>query len=52
MHDDFFIVCGAIHNFAGPDLAAECNSIGHCRTGDAVITGGYRLPAKCTCVIY
>jgi O-acetyl-ADP-ribose deacetylase len=39
-------VCGAIHRVAGPELAAECRSIGHCRTGEARITGGYRLPAR------
>jgi O-acetyl-ADP-ribose deacetylase (regulator of RNase III) len=39
-------VCGAIHNKAGPELAKECKQIGHCRTGEAVITAGYNLPAK------
>jgi O-acetyl-ADP-ribose deacetylase (regulator of RNase III) len=39
-------VCGAIHRAAGPGLAEECARIGGCPTGEARITGGYRLPAK------
>ncbi|MDH3792303.1 MAG: O-acetyl-ADP-ribose deacetylase, partial [Rhodospirillales bacterium] len=39
-------VCGAIHRAAGPELAEECAKIGGCPTGEARITGGYRLPAK------
>ena len=40
-------VCGAIFTAAGADkLQAECNKIGHCDIGSAVITKGYDLPAK------
>jgi O-acetyl-ADP-ribose deacetylase (regulator of RNase III) len=39
-------VCGAIHRAAGPRLWQECRTIGHCAPGDAVITGGYNLPAR------
>ena len=45
-HVYVIVVDGAIHRAAGPNLLKENREHGGCKDGEAVISGGYRLPAK------
>ena len=44
-------VDGAIHRAAGPELLDYCRRLGSCPIGEARLTPGFKLPAKC-CLLY
>jgi O-acetyl-ADP-ribose deacetylase (regulator of RNase III) len=44
---NYRVVDSKIHKAAGPNLAKECTKIGGCKPGEAKLTRGWNLPAKC-----
>ena len=49
--NNFYLVDGAIHKAAGKSLLAENETLLGCQNGDAKISCGYKLPAKCKCLL-